>query len=368
LGHGVARAVPRVANTAGKQEPALADPAPSGHQDDWRLFRHALIVMAAIGIAVMTWQLAELLILLFASILASLMFHDLAMTLKRRMKLRFSVALALAVLLPLSIIAMVFGLFGNLMYGQFETLSEQLPAVLKSAEAWLSRSEAGVAAIAAIKGYAPEVDTVMSFAQATIANLGFVATAVAVILVGGVYFAAQPDLYLGAIRSLVPHQGQPRLERTLVALHTAVTGWLKGQAVGMVFVAIGTSIGLAVAGIPSALAIGLVAGLCEFVPYLGVIIVTVPAVAIGFSISAQTGILTIIALVVVQQIQGNLVTPLAQGKLADLPPALTIFSLIGAGVLLGPLGVIFAVPLTIVILVLLKSAVAVGHEPGGPLA
>lgn len=346
----------------------MTAPLPPGHHDDWRLFRHALIVMAAAGIAVITWQLAQLLILLFASVLAALLFHDLALTLKRWMRLPMSAALALAVLLPLTIIALVFALFGNLMIDQFETLSEQLPAVLKSTEDWLNRSDTGRATIAAIKGYAPEVDTVMSFAQATIANLGAVATAVAVILVGGIYFAAQPDLYLKAIRSLVPHAGQPRLERTLIALHIAVTGWLKGQAVGMAFVAIGTSIGLAIAGIPSALAIGLVAGLCEFVPYLGVILVTVPAVAIGFSISAKTGILTVIALVTVQQLQGNVVTPLAQGKLADLPPALTIFSLIGAGVLLGPLGVIFAVPLTIVILVLLKTAVAAGHEPGGPLA
>jgi len=339
-----------------------------GHQTDWRLFRHTLVVMAAIGIAVMVWQLAQLLILLFASVLAALLFHDLALSLKRWLKLPISAALALAVLLPLSAIIAVFGLFGNLMLGQFETLAEQLPAVAGATEAWLARTEAGRATIAAIKGYAPQFDTVMGFAQATIANLGAVATAVAVILVGGVYFAAQPALYLGAVRSLVPPPGQPQLEKTLAALHVAVTGWLKGQAVGMAFVAVGTAIGLALAGIPSAIAIGLVAGLCEFVPYLGVILVTVPAVAIGFSISVKTGVLTIVALVIVQQIQGNVVTPLAQGKLADLPPALTIFSLIAAGVLLGPLGVIFAVPLTIVIMVLLKSAVVAGHQPGGPLA
>jgi predicted PurR-regulated permease PerM len=346
----------------------LSEAPPPRHLDDWHLFRHALIVMAAIGIAVMAWRLAELLILLFASILAALMFHDLAMGLKRRLKLPFGIALALAVLLPLSVILLVFGLFGNFMVGQFNTLADQLPAVLKSTEAWLNRSEAGRATIGAIKGYAPEVSTVMSFAQATIANVGAIGTAIVVILVGGVYFAAQPGLYLGAIRSVVRPGHQPRLEKTLVALHSSVTAWLKGQAVGMAFVAVGTSIGLAVAGVPSAIAIGLVAGLCEFVPYLGVIVVTIPAVAIGFSISAETGILTVIALVVVQQLQGNLVSPLAQGKLADLPPALTIFSLIGAGILLGPIGVIFAVPLTVVIMVLLKTAVAAGHQPGGPLA
>ena len=66
---------------------------------------------------------------------------------------------------------------------------------------------------------------------------------------------------------------------------------------------------------------------------------------------------TIIAIVVVQQVQGNIVTPLVQSTMAELPPALTIFSLIAAGVVLGPMGVILAVPLTVVGQTLIKQLV-----------
>jgi predicted PurR-regulated permease PerM len=125
----------------------------------------------------------------------------------------------------------------------------------------------------------------------------------------------------------------------------------------MAFVAVATGIGLSFVGIPGAPAIGLVAGLCEFVPYLGTFVVALPAVLIGFSMGTETGIWTVVVLVVVQQIQGNLVSPMAQSQLADLPPALTIFTLIVFGVLTGPLGVILSVPLTVVGVALLKEVV-----------
>jgi predicted PurR-regulated permease PerM len=63
---------------------------------------------------------------------------------------------------------------------------------------------------------------------------------------------------------------------------------------------------------------------------------------------------TIGVLVAVQQIQGNLVMPLLQNRMVDLPPAITIFGIIAAGILFGVAGVLLATPLTIVILVLVR--------------
>jgi len=316
----------------------------------------ALVVMAAIGFALVTWQLTQLLLLLFAALLAAMMFHGFTKLIQQRLKLPFALSLAVAVLLPLTILLIVFGLFGSLMVDQFSELSKQLPVAVQSVRSWLAGSEEGRSVISAVDGYAPEVGTVVGFAQSALANVGSAASALAVVLVGGVYLAAQPEYYIGGVRALLSPGDQARFDKTLAALHTALIAWLKGQAIGMAFVALGTSIGLSIVGIPSAVAIGLVAGLCEFVPYLGVILVSIPASVIGFSMGVQTGIFTVIALVIVQQLQGNVVTPMAQGRLADLPPALTIFSLIGAAVLMGPMGVVLAVPLTVVAMVLVKAA------------
>ena len=322
------------------------------------LMKRTLIVMAGIGLCIIIWKLTQLLLLLFASVLTAFMFHDFARMLMRWLKLPFSAALALAVLLPLLAVLVVFGLFGSLMVDQFTALSEQLPVAVAAIRNWLGTSSTGRDIIAGIDDYAPQVETVVGFAQVALANFGTGLSGLAVVIVGGVYLAAQPHLYVDGSIAFMTKAGIGHAREIFAAVHLALIAWLKGQAIGMAFVAIGTSAGLALVGLPSAVAIGMVAGLCEFVPYLGVFLVSVPATLIGFSMGMETGIFTIIALVVVQQIQGNVVTPMAQGKFADLPPALTIFSLIGFGVLMGPLGVILAVPLTVVGMVLVRRAAA----------
>lgn len=332
-----------------------------------QLLRQTLVVMAGVALAIIIWQLLPLLLLLFASILAGMMFHDLAETLRARLKLPFGIALALAVIVPLGLIVTIFALFGSLMAEQFALLAEQLPAAIRTLRGWIDDNRFGRQFVEGLNGYAPQAETVVGLIRATLSNVGSGISALAIVLVGGVYLAAQPRLYLDGTRDLLTRIGIPQAGATLAALHRGLGAWLKGQAVGMAFVAIGTSVGLGLVGLPSALAIGLVAGLCEFVPYLGVILVSLPAVAIGFSLGVKTGVLTVLALVIVQQLQGNLVTPMAQGKFSDLPPALTIFSLIGFGTLLGPAGVVLAVPLTVVTMVLVKAAMAsVSAPPAAP--
>jgi len=328
-------------------------------------FRQTLAVMAAIGAAVVAWQLTQLLLLIFASMLVAVMIHDFARAMMRWAKLPFYGALILAVLVPLLGLIVIFGLFGTIMYSQFTDLAQTLPAQIKELTAWLKSSAPGREALAAADTYAPTMDSVMGFAQTALSNVGAALSGVAIVVVAGVYLAAQPMLYVEGVVALMSPERAARTRRSFEAIHLALTSWLKAQAVGMAFVAVGTSIGLSVIGIPSGLALGLVAGLCEFVPYLGVILVSVPAVLIGFGIDVQTGWLTVAVLVVVQQLQGNVVTPLAQRQLADLPPALTIFSLIAFGLLCGPMGVVLAVPLTVVALTLAK----VGYAPAPlPLA
>ena len=327
----------------------------TGEPDSARLFRLTLAVMAGIAVALITWNLLQLLLLLFASILAAVMIHDFAHTLMRWWKLPFSGAIILAVLLPLMVLVVIFGLFGTIMYGQFAILAEQLPAQMKAFTAWLQSSVPGREALAVANGYAPRMEAIFGFAQSALSNIGAAVSGLAIVTVAGIYLAAQPGLYIDSLVDLLPPSRAIKARASLAAAHKALTAWLKGQAIGMAFVAVGTSIGLTLVGMPSGLALGLVAGLCEFVPYLGVILVSLPAIIIGFGIDVQTGWLTVAVLVVVQQVQGNIVSPIAQRRMADLPPALTIFSLIGFGMLCGPMGVVLAVPLTVVALALIKA-------------
>jgi predicted PurR-regulated permease PerM len=334
------------------------DTPPHTSDDSGRWFRRSLAVMAGIGLAIAIWQLQQLVLVIFASALVGLMLSDFAAFLQRILKLPFALAIAAAVLIPLIALAIIFGLFGSLMTDQFIILSERLPAAVATVEGWIRATPVGADIIAQISGYAPKVSQVMDFAQSALANIGSAITGLAVVLVAALYMAAQPRLYVDGLIDMLAPETRPRVREALAAMRQSLTAWLKGQAIGMAFVAVGTSAGLWLIGLPSPLAIGLVAGLCEFVPYLGVVLVAVPTVVLGFGQGVETGIFTIIALAVVQQLQGNVVMPIAQSRFGDLPPVLTIFSLIAAGSLLGPLGVVLAVPITVVFMALLKVRLA----------
>ena len=331
---------------------------PHGPDDTGRWFRRTLAVMAAIGLAVVLWQLQQLLLVLFASALVGLMFSDFAKLLQRRARLPFALAIAAAGLIPLTVLVVIFGLFGTMMVEQFVILSEQFPEALARVESWVRATPVGNDIISRLNDYAPRMEQLVGIIQATLANIGSALTGLAVVLVAALYLAAQPRLYVDGLIAMLPLSARAHAIELVAAARQSLTAWLKGQAIGMAFVAVGTSLGLWLVGLPSPLAIGLVAGLCEFVPYLGVILVAVPTVILGFGQGVDTGIFTIIALAVVQQLQGNVVMPIAQSTFGDLPPVLTIFSLIAAGTLMGPLGVVLAVPLAVVGLALLKVRLA----------
>jgi predicted PurR-regulated permease PerM len=338
--------------------PSPHAPPPSGQDDAGRWFRRTLAVMAGIGVALLIWQLQQMVLVLFASALVGLMLSDFTALLQARLKLPFALALAAAILLPTAALVVIFGLFGAVMVEQFIILADRFPVAVAQVEAWLRATPVGKDILDQVSHAAPKMEQLVGFAQSALANVGSAVTGLAVVLVAALYLAAQPRLYVDGLIAMLPETSRARAVETVGAVRAALTSWLKGQAIGMAFVAVGTSAGLALVGLPSPLAIGLVAGLCEFVPYLGVVLVSVPTVILGFGQGMDTGIFTIIALVVVQQLQGNVVMPIAQSKFGDLPPVLTIFSLIAAGTLLGPLGVILAVPLTVVGMALLKLRLA----------
>jgi len=320
-----------------------------------RVFRSTLVAMLGIGLALVVWLLRELILILVACALVALMFGELASLFTRRLRLPFWLALLFAVLLPLLGIAATFAAFGAMMAEQIAALVATLPAAWEEVKDILERSAAGQQAVDMVVGAVPDGSRVAALVQDVASGAGTAVSTFLIILVGGIYIAAQPRLYAGGLLSLFPEEARPTMRYYGRAVHTALMAWLKAQGVSMLFVGMATGVALSIVGIPSAAAIGVVAGLCEFVPYLGVILVSIPVVIIGFSIGWETGLWTIVALVAVQQLQGNVVTPMAQATIVELPPALTIFSLIAAAVLLGPLGVVLAVPLTVIGITLMRA-------------
>ena len=328
--------------------------APARENLERMVFRATVVVLATLAAAYVIWLLVDLLLLLFACALVSLILLTFTNAVRRRTNLPFAVSLGLVVIGLLALIGGAVAFFGATMQSEFAELGTRLPAAWADLEVRIRTSSLGASILERAQGVAPSGQAIVNAATAALAAVGGAVSGLLLVLVGGLYLAAQPTLYSTGLLRMMPTQARGSVAETLDAISVSLRNWLKGQALGMLFVGIGTGLGLWLVGVPAAWAIGLIAGLAEFVPYLGIFIAAIPAVVLGFGQGTDTGLWTIGVLIAVQQLQGNLVMPLLQNRMVDLPPAVTIFGIIAAGILFGIPGVLLATPLTIVVLVLVR--------------
>ena len=130
--------------------------------------------------------------------------------------------------------------------------------------------------------------------------------------------------------------------------------WLKGQLIAMVAVGLLVGLGLWALGMPSALALGLLAGMLEFIPFAGPLIAAIPAILLALAVGPDMALWVLLLYFAVQQFEGYVLTPLVQQYAVDLPGVVLLFSLLAFGTLFGTLGLILAAPLTVVSYVLVK--------------
>jgi predicted PurR-regulated permease PerM len=191
-----------------------------------------------------------------------------------------------------------------------------------------------------------------SVAGSVIAGL----TELGIILILGLYLAIDPGLYLRGFLRLLPLARRPRARVILLEMAHTLRDWLLGQLVAMATVGALTGMGLWLIGVPQALALGIVAGLLDFVPNVGPILASVPGILAAASAGTTQALYALALYIAVQTAENNLITPIAQRRAVDLPPALTMVALLVMGLLGGVLGLLLAVPLAAVLTVAVRMA------------
>jgi predicted PurR-regulated permease PerM len=167
-----------------------------------------------------------------------------------------------------------------------------------------------------------------------------------VILATSIFLAIAPGTYTSGLLRLVPPRWRPRGQQVLEEVGSTLQFWFLGQFADMLVVTLLTGAGLAILGVPLALTLALIAGLFNFVPYIGALAGAVPALAVAVGQSPRMAVYVAILFVVVQTLEGNIIALLIQKRTVDLPPALTILSQTVLGTLFGVMGLILATPLT----------------------
>lgn len=323
-------------------------------------FLHRVVLMGAIaflfilGLAAM-WFSADALLLIFACVLFAILLFELSQVVRARLHVRRAIALPLVVLSMLAVIGVAGYLMAPQVSDQADKLAEAVPNALMQLRTTLSEYDLARRLLGSI----PSDAQLRQQAASLMPNAGLFFSGVLgavgnvfIITFVGIYFAAQPWVYIDGLVTLVPKSKRPRARQVLSEIGRTLAKWLVGKSASMVVVGTLTAIGLSVLGVPLALILGIIAGLLDFIPYLGPLMAGVPAVLIAFAHSPTLALYTLGLFGAVQLLEGYLLQPLIEQKTVSLPPALTIIMQVLFGALFGLAGVALATPLTAVLAVL----------------
>jgi predicted PurR-regulated permease PerM len=192
--------------------------------------------------------------------------------------------------------------------------------------------------------------TFFSMFSSTVAVLG----GVIIMLFVAIFVAVDPGLYHRGLMHLFPHRARRRAGEVLSATAATLRRWLLMQMVAMIVIGVVSTVVLLLLNVKAAIALGIIAGLLEFIPYVGPILSAVPAIAMALVDGPEKAIYVALAYTAIQQLEGVVLQPLLMKEGLKLPPVVTILGQALFSLVFGFLGLLLAVPLLATVMVPIK--------------
>ncbi|MGZ5113114.1 MAG: AI-2E family transporter [Usitatibacter sp.] len=312
-----------------------------------------IIALALVAIAVLLWKLAAVLMMGFAGIVLATALRAASVPLARKLRIPPAAAVVIVVVAIVAISGVGGYLFGKQIADQADAIRlavERAPATIAS---YLQGTRFGTAIVESFQG-ATSSETLAKLAEGTVTAFGMVADLGLVLFLAG-YLAAEPETYRRGALLLLPVAARKRVDDALDSAGDALRKWLVGQLGAMVTVGALIGIALGLLGAPLALPLGILSGLLEFVPVVGPLTALFVGVLVAFSQGPDMALYVAIVYSVVLFVEGNIIIPLAQKWAVALPPALGLLGIVVFGVLFGLVGVLFAMPLLVVVVTLVQK-------------
>lgn len=237
---------------------------------------------------------------------------------------------------------------------QFVELTTHFPVFLQHANGWLDTVSQHTKYLpdAARKGIESALAKVEQNITGSIAglltmvtgtlNALFVAFVIPFIVF---YLLKDSDVFGRGVLRLTPHRFRPHVKVILAGIDATLGGYVRGQLLVMLVVFVLTYAGFLIIRMPYALLLALFLGSVDVIPFLGPVLGAAPAIVLALSISPQMALKVLVVNLVVQQLEGNLISPQIMGKSLHLHPMAIVAALLLGGEVGGIVGLICAVPL-----------------------
>lgn len=307
--------------------------------------RRVGIIVLAVVLLVLLYRVADILLLAFGATLVAMLLATVADALAARSGLPRAVTLTIASGLMLAILTAMGWLFVTESGAQAATLWTSLPGDWDRLRTAMEANPIGKLI----------ADSFHQGAQGTrfahlLLGAGWGSAEVAanflVVLIGGIFLAAQPDVYRRGIMILTPPSYRPVASDALDDVARALRLWLLTQLVSMTMMGIMIGLGLWWSGVEAPAALGLLGGLSEFIPYVGPTLAMVPALIVAaVGKGSIWGVIATYAIVRIVQVQ--IITPLISQSLVSVPAGLYLFLILAMGAAFGAYGIFFAGALSV---------------------
>lgn len=318
-------------------------------------------LLKIIVVALLLWALYAvsdiILILLISMILASAM-DPLVDWLYRKAKFPRGLSVILVYLVFIALVAMVIYFLIPPMVDQFNQLAGRLQGFRQELANETSTLTKVLDQLGITEGFSALSQNFAKLAgnlfQTTLGVFSGVVRTISVLAIT-FYLISSENGMKNFIRSLAPYKHQAYVTALTDKIQTKIGRWLLGQLILSGFIFILIFIGLTVLGVKYALALALLAGLLEIVPYLGPILSAIPGIFVAFVQSPPLALFVLLLYIVVQQVENYILVPKVMGRTVGANPVVILIAVLVGFKLAGIVGMLLAVPIVAAISVFLSD-------------
>lgn len=294
--------------------------------------------------------------LFFPFLISGMMYYVLRPLVRQLEKLRVprTIAIAAVIIFSTSIIIIAGIYAGSLIISQFDQLRNDIPQIIE-----LSRERLMEAASSRDLSFIPFdllEEKFMSFSQDIIvflpnSILNFIAALVNVatvlLLVPFILFYLLKDdhRFAGFILKLAPYEHKKDGKEILEDIDKMLSSYIVSQVIVGLIIGILMYIGYLIIGLRYSFLLALFASVTSIIPIVGAFIGVLPAILVGMPGGTLVILKILIIMAIVQQVQGNLISPLIMGKRMDIHPITYIVLFLVSASLYGFIGILIAIPL-----------------------
>lgn len=318
--------------------------------------RSIVLILATVAGVWLAYELRIVELILVVALILAGTFNPVIESLERR-GLRRGYALAVFVLALVGATACLLLLTVPALIGQLAQMADHAPAVRARVIGLLSENRFTLPLAHAVQGTG--VDQTLATAETYV--LGYSPQAVRLVgygvtaLVLAFYLIADATRMKGVAYALVPRVYHLRLARIFQNMEAIVGGYMRGQLITSAAIGLFTFLLLLICHVPNALALALFAAIVDVIPFIGGLLVVIPAVLSALPIGLPVAGVVLAALVVYMEFESRILVPKVYGKALRLSPTVVILALLAGGTLMGVLGALLALPIAAGLLMILEE-------------